>query len=94
MLEVTKAEYAGDYSIRLVFNNGRAGVANLEPMILADKREIVAGLRDKKRFRDFKVEHNTVAWSDGLDFASEYLFFLTFQDDPGLRKQFQKWGYV
>lgn len=94
MLEVTKAEYVGDYSLRLAFNNGKVGVANLERTIFADRREIVAGLKDKARFKDFKVEHSTVVWSGELDFASEYLFFLTFQDDPDLREQFKKWGYV
>lgn len=94
MLEVMKAEYAGDYSIRLVFNNGKTGVANLERTILEDKREIVARLKEKSLFKDFKVEHSTVVWRDGLDLASEYLFYLTFQDDPGLRKQFEEWGYM
>jgi hypothetical protein len=34
MLEICDAKYAGDYKIYLVFNNGRAGVANLEKTIL------------------------------------------------------------
>ncbi|MCP5008112.1 MAG: DUF2442 domain-containing protein, partial [Planctomycetes bacterium] len=38
MLEVNKAEYAGDYNINLVFNNGRAGTAHLKEDIFNDKR--------------------------------------------------------
>jgi len=94
MLEVKKAEYAGDYSIRLVFSNGRVGTANLEQTICNDKRPVFSMLKEKSEFRNFKVEHSTVIWSDELDLASEYLFYLAFKDDPDLQEQFKAWGYI
>ncbi|HHE33011.1 MAG TPA: DUF2442 domain-containing protein [Chlorobaculum parvum] len=94
MLEVKKAEYMGDYLINLSFNNGKSGVVDLEQALLDDKRAVFATLRDKSNFRNFKVEHDTIVWSDELDMAPEYLFFLAFKNEPELQDQFKTWGYV
>jgi hypothetical protein len=94
MIEVDKAEYAGDYRIRVTFNNGRCGTANLEQTISNDKRPLFVRLRDKSDFKNFNVDHHAVIWFDTLDLASEYLFFLAFRDDPELQEQFRKWGYI
>jgi hypothetical protein len=94
MLEVKNAEYMGDYVINLSFNNGRSGAANLEQTLFNDNRPVFALLREKSNFRKFRVEHSTIVWSDELDIAAEYLFFLAFKDDPELQDQFKTWGYV
>jgi len=47
-------------------------------------------LRDKENFRDFRVEHSTLVWSGELDLAAEYLFYITFMDDPDLQGQFKE----
>jgi hypothetical protein len=94
MLEVTKAEHAGDYSINLQFNNGKAGIADLKATIFGDHRGIFSTLKNPARFQNFKVEHSTVTWSDELDLAAEYLFYLAFCHDPDLQDQFKSWGYL
>lgn len=94
MIEVTKAEYMGDYIINLSFNNGRVGAVDLEQTLFNDKRPVFATLKNKLIFTNFKVEHSTVVWGDEFDLAAEYLFFLAFKDDPKLQGQFKKWGYV
>jgi len=94
MLGVNQAKYMGGYTLQLAFNNGRTGTANLEPTIFNDRRPIFAKLKDAANFQAFKVEHNTVVWSDELDLAAEYLFYLAFQDDPALQEQFERWGYL
>lgn len=94
MLEIKKAEYMGDYLLNLSFNNGKSGVVDLERALFDDKRAIFATLRDKSNFRKFKVEHSTIVWSNELDIAPEYLFFLAFKDEPELQDQFKTWGYV
>jgi len=94
MLEVYKADYVSDYRIHLVFNNGRVGTANLEQMILNDSRLIFSRLKEESVFKNFKVEHSTIVWSDELDLASEYLFYLAFKNDPDLQEQFKAWGYT
>ena len=94
MLEVKQATYTGEYTLRLVFNNGMEGTANLKETIFDDKRAVFSVLKEETNFKNFKVEHSTVIWSDQLDLASEYLFFLAFRDKPELQEQFQAWGYI
>lgn len=94
MLEVERAEYSGNYTIHLVFNNGRTGTADLEQTVFNDNRPIFSRLKEKAIFRNFQVKNSTVVWFDELDLASEYLFYLAFQDDPDLQEQFKEWGYV
>jgi hypothetical protein len=94
MLEVKQATYAGNYTLHLVFNNGMEGVANLKETIFDDKRAVFSVLKEKAHFKNFKVKHSTVIWSDQLDLASEYLFFLAFRDRPELQKKFKSWGYI
>lgn len=94
MLQINAAQYIGDYSIHVAFNNGKAGTANLEQAIFNDQRPIFSKLRDKAHFQNFKIEHSTLVWSDELDLAPEYLFYLAFKDEPDLQKQFKAWGYI
>ena len=62
MLAINEAKYAGNYSISLLFNNGRKGLANLKETIFNDKRPVFSELKDESNFKDFKVEHSTVVW--------------------------------
>ena len=94
MLAVDEAQYAGGYNIHLIFNNGKEGTANLERTIFDDKRPVFSTLKDESNFKNFKVEHSTVIWSDELDLAPEYLFFLAFKEDSNLQDQFKRWGYI
>ena len=94
MLCVKDAKYSGGYSIQLTFNNGKQGIANLERTIMDDSRSIFAKLKDESNFRKFKVDHNTVIWTDELDLAPEYLFYLAFKEDRNLQNQFRMWGYI
>lgn len=94
MLIVNEAKYVGSYRLHLAFNNGRTGTADLEETIFNEKRPIFLPLKEEDNFRNFKVEHSTVVWSDELDLAAEYLFYLAFKNDPDLQEQFRRWGYI
>lgn len=94
MLEVKQAEYVGNYAVRLVFSNGRAGIADLEQLVCNDRRPVFAQLREPSRFSRFKVAHSALVWNDELDIAPEYLYYLAFKDDPALQEQFRQWGYA
>ena len=75
-LEITKAEYDGDYRLRLWFNNGEVRVVDL-----ADKLngEAFVPLHDKDYFQRFSIPFNTVEWENGADFAPEYLYEHSFR---------------
>lgn len=94
MLRISDAEYLGEYKMRVVFNDGREGVANLRPMVLDEPRTVFAPLRDLPAFRQFSIEHGTLCWPGDLDVAPEYIYFLTFRDDESLRELFEEWGYL
>lgn len=94
MLSVNKATYVKDYTIRIVFDNGKSGIANLEKTIFNDERRIFSKLKNISHFQKFKVAHSTVVWSDELDLAPEYLFYLAFKEDVKLQEQFKIWGYI
>ncbi len=94
MLHIADAEYAGDYRIRFVFNDGREGVADLRPMIFEDSRSVFAPLRDLRAFQQFSIERGTLCWPGDIDVAPEYIYFLAFREDESLHRLFQEWGYV
>ena len=70
LLHVTKAEYAGEYKLRLKFNNGAQGIVDLEPELYG---EVFEPLRDKAVFKQFVLTSRTDEWPTGADFAPEFL---------------------
>lgn len=72
-LEVVKAEYLGDYKIKLWFNNDVVKTVDLTNKLNGN---IFKPLRDKNNFKKFSVKYNTIEWYNGADFAPEYLFEL------------------
>ena len=93
MLAIENAEYVDGYRLRLAFNDGKTGIADLHRVVHDDSRGVFSELREIGRFREFRVDSETVCWVSGLDLAPEYLYFLAFQDDPALQEQFEEWGY-
>lgn len=67
---LTQAKYIADYRVWLSFNDGAAGEVNLEPELSG---ELFEPLKDQHFFRTFKLEGHTLAWSNGADFAPEFL---------------------
>jgi hypothetical protein len=73
MLEVIHAEYAGDYKIRLCFNNGEEGVVDLKGSLWGPMFEPLKDIETFKRFHVSEILH-TVCWENEADFAPEFLF--------------------
>lgn len=94
MLQISDAQYAGDYRVRIAFNNGREGVADLRPMIVDEPRTVFAPLRDLSVFRHLFIEHGALCWPGDVDVAPEYIYFLVFRDDEDMRGLFEEWGYL
>jgi len=72
ILHVKEAKYLHDYVIWIRFNDDIEGEIDLENEL---EGEIFAPLRDKKKFRAFKVDHvlGTIVWENGADLAPEFL---------------------
>ena len=92
-LHVTRVEYLRDYVLRVTFNDGRVGEADLASALSGP---VFAPLKDKALFAQAAIdpELETVAWPNGADLAPEFLYFKAFRDDPALARQFEEWGYL
>lgn len=73
MLHVIDAKYISDYKISVEFNDGCRFVADFESVIKSDHRPIVQQLADINTFRDFALQALTITWSNGVDFAPEFI---------------------
>jgi Protein of unknown function (DUF2442) len=92
-LHVKDARYLGDYRVKVLFNNGREGVADLADAL---KGPVFESLTDRTNFSAFVVdkELETLVWPNGADLAPEYLYYQAFKSEPELRPQFIQWGYI
>ena len=73
MLHVENAEYLKDYQITVSFNDGSSHIVDFKQTILNDTRPIINELSDINKFKDFSIQHHTISWSNGLDFAPEFI---------------------
>ena len=73
MLHVESAKYQSDYKIIVTFNDGSTHLVDFEKTIFIDSRAIVSALKDLTVFKDFSIQHHTIAWANGLDFAPEFI---------------------
>jgi len=74
MIWIKEAEYIEDYKIHITFNNGESGIIDFKAVIHNDKRPVFRELVDITKFRQFKVDFDTVVWENGLDLAPEFLY--------------------
>jgi hypothetical protein len=67
---VVKAEYRGDFKIRLLFNDGVQGTVDFSDWL---EGPVFEPLKDRAYFARFFVEGGTVTWPNGADIAPETL---------------------
>jgi len=72
-IEVLDAKYLVDYKIRLLFSTGESKIVDLSEELTG---KVFEPLKDKSYFQSFKIKYNTIEWSNGADFAPEFLFEL------------------
>ena len=78
LLHVVSVEYLKNYQLKLIFNNGIQGIVDLEQELYG---EIFEPLKDKSLFQKVFVTSRTIEWSNGADFAPEFLFEITFDKE-------------
>ena len=67
---VEQAKYIADYRIWLSFNDGAVGEIDLSSELHG---EVFEPLKDGSFFRSFTLSGHTLSWSNGADFAPEFL---------------------
>lgn len=70
ILQVTAAEYLGEYTLLCTFNNGEQRKVDLTSLL---KYPAYEELKDEKEFIRYGID-GTVFWANGADIAPEYLF--------------------
>jgi len=69
-MHVTQARYCGDFKVWVAFNDGAEGEIDLSSELYG---ELFEPLKDNEFFRSFTLEGHTLSWSNGADFAPEFL---------------------
>ncbi|WP_219725699.1 DUF2442 domain-containing protein [Cylindrospermopsis raciborskii] len=92
-LHIVSAEHLDGYKIKIKFNDNRSGIVDLGDSL---NGKVFKPLQNLDIFQQFEVDpqSKTIRWSNGADFAPEYLYFLAFRHLPELQAQFEKWGYL
>ena len=67
---VEQAKYLDGYKVWLSFNDGAEGEIDLSSELYG---EIFEPLKDMSYFKSFTLEGHTLSWSNGADFAPEFL---------------------
>ena len=65
MIWVESAEHAGEYRLKLRFNDGTEGTVDLRDVVCHDPRPVFRQASDPEVFRRFKVDRDTVVWEHG-----------------------------
>lgn len=67
----TAVAAAGDYTLRVTFNNGETRLFNATPYLAYPAFEALKAI---SLFMQARVAHNTVVWNDEVDMAPENLY--------------------
>ena len=67
---VVRAEYKGDFRIRLLFDDGVQGTVDFADWLTGP---VFEPLKDRSYFARFTVEGGTATWPNGADIAPETL---------------------
>jgi hypothetical protein len=67
---VVQAQYIKDFKVWLSFNDGAKGEVDLSSEL---EGELFEPLKDVTFFKSFTLEGHTLSWSNGADFAPEFL---------------------
>lgn len=71
LIRVVDVDYVKDYTMDLKFSNGETRRVDFLPLLKGGKRE---ELKDMNNFIQFGLNHWTLEWYNGIDFAPDYLY--------------------
>lgn len=94
MLKLVDAQALAAYRLQLHFSDGRKGTADLSELVMSTPDTAFSSLRSYEAFQKCRIEQGALNWSSELDLAPEYLYFLSFREDPALAPLFKAWGYL
>lgn len=76
-MDVTRAQYIGDYTLEVWFDNGESRTVDFSAVILTSSNALVAQFADKAKFQQFAIDEGVLTWNNNMDFAPEALYYAT-----------------
>ena len=64
ILEVTSAEYKGDFKIKFTFSDGKVNTVDFKKFIFSARNPMITKYQDEKLFKKFSIEDNDISWND------------------------------
>ena len=76
-MNVTKAKYIGDYTVKVWFDNGESRTVDFSAVVLMSSNALVAQFADKTKFQQFTIDDGVLTWNNDMDFSPEALYHAT-----------------
>ncbi|MEI2688978.1 MAG: DUF2442 domain-containing protein [Anaerolineae bacterium] len=64
VVDISAAEYAGGYKLRLKFSDNTACMVDFEPFLSRSHNPMIRKYLDPEEFADFSVQHGDLVWRD------------------------------
>lgn len=64
VLKIESAEYLGNYSIKLLFNDGVSRIIDFKPFLTSTSHPAIGKYLDKTLFSKFEIIHGNLNWND------------------------------
>lgn len=71
LIKVVNADYIKDYIVDLKYSNGEKKRVDFFPLLKSGKKQ---ELLNKDNFIQFGLNHWTLEWYNGVDFAPDFLY--------------------
>lgn len=71
LIRVVNVDYIKDYTMDLRFSNGEKKRVDFFPLLKSGKKQ---ELLNKNNFIQFGLNHWTLEWYNGVDFAPDFLY--------------------
>ena len=72
IIYIVSATYIEGHKIRIRFNNGVEGIADLQDY---EWKGMTLPLANEQFFRHFQVDHGTIVWANDVDIAPEFFYY-------------------
>jgi hypothetical protein len=64
LIEITRANYIGDYSISVLFNDGNEKLVDFKPFLAKSLHPSISKYLDENLFKQFKIINGNLNWND------------------------------
>ena len=64
VIEVTSADYIGDYAVRISFNDETQKLVDFKPFLTKSLHPSISKYLDENLFKQFKISEGNLNWND------------------------------